>query len=250
MTTDIQVFNNSEFGEVRTLIIDGEPWFAGKDVAAALGYANATKAVIAHVDEEDKRVEAIPRESQNGTLVTRLAIINESGLYSLILSSKLPKAKEFKRWVTSEVLPAIRKTGHYAPGETLPANTESAVQVRPLTPDDYIAAARIISKCRRDRLPIVMELLRKGEWDLGKASNPTVVPDIAGTTSDISAILRSFTDTGGTLKHLSELTGINAGTMRSYRLGYRSPTQDRYNIIVNTIAAEIGIPSHDNKIDL
>lgn len=111
---DLKVFENEEFGSVRTTTFEDEPWFVGKDVAAALGYANPTRAVIMHVDEEDKRIEGISREAQNGLLVTRIALINESGLYSLILSSKLPNAKRFKRWVTSEVLPAIRKTGTYS----------------------------------------------------------------------------------------------------------------------------------------
>lgn len=111
---DLKVFENEEFGSVRTTTFEDEPWFVGKDVAAALGYANPTRAVIMHVDEEDKRIEGIPREAQNGLLVTRIALINESGLYSLILSSKLPKAKAFKRWVTSEVLPTLRKTGSYS----------------------------------------------------------------------------------------------------------------------------------------
>lgn len=111
---DLKVFENEEFGSVRTTTFEDEPWFVGKDVAAALGYANPTRAVIMHVDEEDKRIEGIPREAQNGLLVTRIALINESGLYSLILSSKLPNAKRFKRWVTSEVLPTIRKTGTYS----------------------------------------------------------------------------------------------------------------------------------------
>lgn len=121
--TDIKIFESGEFGKVRTLMIDGEPWFAGKDVAAALGYANPTRAVIMHVDEEGKRIEGISREAQNGLLVTRLAIINESGLYSLILSSKLPNAKRFKHWVTSEVLPAIRKTGSYTAPQYEPKRT-------------------------------------------------------------------------------------------------------------------------------
>lgn len=111
---DLKVFENEEFGSVRTTTFEDEPWFVGKDVAAALGYANPTRAVIMHVDEEDKRIEGIPREAQNGLLVTRIALINESGLYSLILSSKLPNAKRFKRWVTSEVLPTLRKTGSYS----------------------------------------------------------------------------------------------------------------------------------------
>lgn len=104
----IQVFEKEEFGKVRTLMIDGEPWASGKDVATALGYANTTKAIRDHVDPEDRR--ANESFSPGGTAPV---LINESGLYSLILSSKLPKAKEFKRWITSEVLPALRKTGHY-----------------------------------------------------------------------------------------------------------------------------------------
>lgn len=114
---DLQIFSNPEFGQVRTVEIDGTPWLVGKDVAVALGYKNPGKAIIAHVDDEDKRLEMLPQEadSQNGNVSpsSKTALINESGLYSLILSSKMPKAKAFKRWVTSEVLPAIRKTGAY-----------------------------------------------------------------------------------------------------------------------------------------
>lgn len=110
----IQIFENSEFGKVRTLMIDGEPWAYGKDIAVALGYAKPTDAVRNHVDPEDRTVSKT--ETVNGTAPV---LINESGLYSLILSSKLPKAKEFKRWITSEVLPALRKTGHYGSPHTL-----------------------------------------------------------------------------------------------------------------------------------
>lgn len=114
---DLQIFSSPEFGQVRTVEIDGTPWLVGKDVAVALGYKNPGKAIIAHVDEEDKRLEMLPQEadSQNGNVSpsSKTALINESGLYSLILSSKMPKAKAFKRWVTSEVLPALRKNGVY-----------------------------------------------------------------------------------------------------------------------------------------
>lgn len=114
---DLQIFENPEFGQVRTVEIDGTPWLVGKDVAVALGYKNPGKAIIAHVDEEDKRLEMLPQgaDSQNGNVSpsSKTALINESGLYSLILSSKMPKAKAFKRWVTSEVLPAIREHGAY-----------------------------------------------------------------------------------------------------------------------------------------
>ena len=105
---NLQIFKNDSFGEVRTLIIENEPWFVGKDVAEILGYTNPQKALRDHIDDEDKTLNEL--FTVNGT---KGILINESGLYSLILSSKLPKAKEFKRWVTSEVLPAIRKTGGY-----------------------------------------------------------------------------------------------------------------------------------------
>lgn len=107
---ELQIFKNEEFGEVRTVTIDSEPWFIGKDVATALGYERATKAIQDHVSEEDK--DEIPIQDSIGRM-QKTPIINESGLYALIFGSKLKSAKRFKRWVTSEVLPAIRKTGGY-----------------------------------------------------------------------------------------------------------------------------------------
>lgn len=110
---DLQIFNNPEFGNIRTVTIDNESWFVGKDIAEALGYSNSRDALAKRVDAEDKGVANCDTPSG----IQNMTVINESGLYSLILSSKLPNAKKFKRWVTSEVLPAIRKTGHYeAPG--------------------------------------------------------------------------------------------------------------------------------------
>ena len=115
----LQIFENPEFGAVRTVEIDGEPWLVGKDVAQVLGYSNPSKAIMVHVDDEDKRFEMIRvSDSQNGNLV-KTAIINESGLYSLVLSSKLPTARKFKHWVTSEVLPSLRRHGLYAADELL-----------------------------------------------------------------------------------------------------------------------------------
>lgn len=110
MTNEIKVFSNEEFGKVRVLSIDNEPWFVGRDVAEVLGYSNTRDAISKHVDEEDKGVAKCDTPSG----AQQMTIINESGMYSLILSSKLPNAKKFKRWVTSEVLPAIRKTGSYS----------------------------------------------------------------------------------------------------------------------------------------
>lgn len=111
---EVTVFKNlvhPEFGELRTVEIDGEPWFVGKDVAAALGYKKPENAIANHVSDEDKTSTLIQGSGSN--YKSKATIINESGLYSLILSSKLPSAKEFKHWVTSEVLPSIRKNGAY-----------------------------------------------------------------------------------------------------------------------------------------
>ena len=111
---ELQIFNSEEFGEVRTVIIDNEPWFVGKDVALALGYSNASKAVSTHVEEEDRILKVLEADSQNGNVVkTQTTLINESGLYALIFGSKLESAKRFKHWVTSEVLPTIHRTGSY-----------------------------------------------------------------------------------------------------------------------------------------
>lgn len=114
---EIRIFENEKLGSIRSVVIDGDPWFVGKDVAEILGYSNSRKTIADHVDEDDKKDGVTIRDSigrkQNPI------IINESGLYSLILSSKLPKAKEFKHWVTSEVLPSIRKHGLYATDTTI-----------------------------------------------------------------------------------------------------------------------------------
>lgn len=109
LNNKIEIFKNEEFGQVRTMLINNEPYFVGKDVAEILGYANPQKAIRTHVDDEDKGVNEMDTPGGKQEII----VINESGLYSLMLSSKLPNAKKFKRWVTSEVLPQIRKTGGY-----------------------------------------------------------------------------------------------------------------------------------------
>ena len=112
MSTEIKIFKNEMFGEIRTLVNEkGETFFVGKDVAEALGYTNTPKAIRDHVDDDDKLTERFVLSGQARSVV----IINESGLYALVLSSKLPQAREFKRWVTAEVLPQIRQTGGYIP---------------------------------------------------------------------------------------------------------------------------------------
>ncbi len=121
--SELQVFSNAEFGSVRSLMVNGEPYFVGRDVAKILGYANPNDALAKHVDEEDKGVAKC--DTLGG--IQELTVINESGLYSLILSSKLPSAKRFKRWVTSEVLPAIRKHGVFVMDDIV-NNTDALIE--------------------------------------------------------------------------------------------------------------------------
>ena len=113
MTTNIEIFNNEEFGEVRAIVINGEPWFVGRDVAESLGYANTKDALITHTDPEDRQILKRSAEATFEIPNRGLTIVNESGLYSLILSCQLPKGKRFKKWITSEVLPSLRKNGIY-----------------------------------------------------------------------------------------------------------------------------------------
>lgn len=127
---ELKVFENPTFGQVRTVEIDNEPWFVGKDVAEALGYKEAAKAVRERVDAEDKGVSKM--DTPGGK--QEVTIINESGLYSLILSSKLPGAKEFKRWITHDVIPSIRKTGGYIKGQET------------MTPDELMAKALMVAQ--------------------------------------------------------------------------------------------------------
>ena len=119
---ELQVFNSPEFGDIRAVEIDGEPWFVGKDMAAALGYSNPRDALAKHVDDEDKNTVAFCDGTPGNP---NLTIINESGVYSLIFSSKLESAKKFKRWVTAEVLPTIRRQGAYITPQAQPQGVEA-----------------------------------------------------------------------------------------------------------------------------
>lgn len=136
MKNKLSIFEHEEFGTLKVLEEQGEFWFVGIDVATALGYANARKAIIDHVDNEDKNTVTI-RDGIRGN--PNKTVINESGLYSLILSSKLPGAKKFKRWVTSEILPTIRKQGVY------------------FAPTDYVEALEALVKSEKSRLLLLKE---------------------------------------------------------------------------------------------
>ena len=150
MADEVQIFENAEFGKVRTIVKDGEPYFVGKDVADILGYADTDQAIRKHVDEEDKLTRRFNGSGQN----REMTIINESGLYSLILSSKLPAAKKFKRWVTSEVLPAIRKTGSYTAKHAKPDDAIQSKRLEVMERNARTRAANLLFKiAERTNIP-------------------------------------------------------------------------------------------------
>lgn len=227
---ELQVFSNPEFGQVRSLMIDDAPWVVGRDAATALGYADTVNALKAHVDAEDKRVlkggELPPLEQQRSENTTfavpnrGMTIINESGLYSLIFSSKLPSAKRFKRWVTSEVLPALRRTGRYELPQTdvpLEFTNQQSMCIR---------AASIIATCRNGRLPMVLSCLRQAGID---------VEDLAGYTNGSRAdyvsvrelLHKAKQEYGITPAQAARELDLQESTLYYYNTGRRNPRRDR-----------------------
>ena len=206
---NLQVFKNDQFGEIRTVEIGGEPWFVGKDIAERLGYTNPQKAVRDHIDEEDKTLNE--SFTVNGTPIV---LINESGLYSLVLSSKLPTAKQFKRWVTSEVIPSIRKHGAYMTPETI----EKVL----LNPDTIINLASQLKSEREKRIAL------EGKVEEDK---PKVIFADAVSTAKNSILI-------GELAKLLKQNGVDMGQNRLFKwlrehgylikregLDYNMPTQ-------------------------
>lgn len=210
---NIKIFNSPDFGQIRTIQQNGEPWFVGKDVADILGYSNSSKAIPQHVDEEDRQKQNLPT-AQNGKLVAASWLINESGLYSLILSSKMPKAKEFKRWVTSEVIPAIRKHGGYL--------TADKIEQALTDPDTIIKLATTLKEERAAR--------QQAEANL-QAAKPKVLFADAVSASDSTILI-------GDLAKILKQNGYNTGQKRLFQwlrdngylikrqgADYNSPTQ-------------------------
>lgn len=215
---ELQVFSNPEFGQVRTLTIEEEPWFVGKDVAVALGYSVTRKAIYDHVDDEDKRGFQIGTPSGEQTMT----IINESGLYALIFGSKLESAKRFKRWVTHEVLPAIRKTGTYSITPT----------ARALTTDDYMKAAQLAATCRNERLPYVLGFLEQAGFNIPEV---TTLPPADDGPIDCTIIQQLMDKLGITQEELSRRTNICKASLSYYRRGIHKPSRERYQIIINAL---------------
>lgn len=242
---ELQIFEHEDFGQIRVVELDGEPWLVGKDVALGLKYENPTKAIRDHVMAEDK-IMGVQNVSPSITdTMGRLQYptwINESGLYSLILSSKLPGAKRFKRWVTHEVLPALRKTGQYS--------LHPVTEQRGLTIDDYLKAASIVANCRNERLPYVLGFLEQGGLSVPKiqemSAGKLVLADgrhtrYAKTDEDVNAqaaacaiINEAVERYGFSLAQIGRITGIHSGRICNYKKGKR-PTPDRARYIVDVL---------------
>lgn len=186
---EIQIFNNEEFGQVRTLMIREEPYFVGKDVAEILGYSDTSDALKKHVDDEDKMGRQI---ADSLGRMQNTKVINESGLYSLILSSKLPNAKKFKRWVTSEVLPSIRKHGAYM--------TENTLEEALTNPDFLIKLARELKEEQSKRKALEEEK---------RLNAPKVIFADAVSTSKTNILV-------GELAKILKQNGVDTGQNRLF----------------------------------
>ena len=202
----IKVFENPEFGSIRTVEQNGEPWLVGKDVATALGYKDTDQALRCHVDSEDKLTRKFDGSGQN----RNMTIINESGLYSLILSSRLPTAKKFKRWVTSEVLPSIRKHGAYATAPTLE---------RMISDPDF--AIRLFGELKQEQDK------RKALEAQAEKDKPKVLFADAVSASDTDILV-------GELAKLLRQNGVDIGQNRLFgwmrKNGYLGNRGSHYNI--------------------
>lgn len=205
MENNMQIYKSKKFGEIRTLNLNGEPWFVAVDVCIALDLSNPTIAV-SRLDEDERAKFNLGRQGD-------ATIVNEPGLYTLVLGSRKPEAKAFKRWITHEVIPSIRKHGAY-----ISPNAE-AVQVTP-TIEQYIASARIIATCRADRLRMVIGLLDKAgismPMDISTNSKVERV-----NTAELQTNIRRVKDSNHMkrdeiLKRLSDATDIPFGTMLTY----------------------------------
>ena len=186
---ELKIFENEQFGSIRTVEIDSTPYFVGKDVAEALGYAKPENAISAHVDEDDKTTTLIQGTGSN--YKSKAVIINESGVYALVFGSKLPKAKEFKHWVTSEVLPAIRKHGVYAVDEVLE------------NPDMLISALQALKeeKAKAKRLT---ETLAVQEQQIAELQPKASYYDVVLNCKDLVSVTEIAKDYGRSAKWLNE----------------------------------------------
>lgn len=218
--TELQIFNHQDFGQIRVVEQGGEPWFVAADVCRALEVGNPSDAV-ARLDADDRTLVSI-EGSSNGKPVNA---VNEPGLYSLVLGSRKPEAKAFKRWITHEVLPSIRKTGGYHLVEVLPA-----VKQRSLTTDDYLKAATIVGSCRNERMPYVLGFLKQAGFSI-----PEVQRSREQLQMELMEVLDRAFSNGFTSRQISAMVGIDYGTICQYRRGIHKPGRKRAEYIIQVV---------------
>lgn len=262
---ELQIFENEEFGRIRSVSIDEEPWLAGKDVAIALGYKNTKDAIITHIDEEDRRIiqrseiatienhlpkDVFPVNFVSGEIPNRgLTFVNESGLYALIFGSKLESAKRFKHWVTSEVLPTLRKTGSYHMGPETVEQTVTVTETRPYeNPHTILEASKIMSGCLEGNRPYVLNILRHIVPDIDDLPEKETVTEVnaevevkpkkdrpnywkQGVPIDVDKMLFTAAEQGITIEQLAEKSAVTVNTMTNWITKKHKPVlQNRINV--------------------
>ncbi len=226
---EIQIFEHEAFGQIRIIDRDGEPWFVAADACRALEHSNVSVA-LDRVDEDEKA------KFNLGLPGGDTWCVNEPGLYTLVLGSRKPEAKAFKRWITHEVLPAIRQTGAYS----LVAVDTNTSQ-RALTSDDYLRAAVIVARCKNDRLPYVLGFLEKGGWEIPK------IQDAQPERQPVSVLVnRTLAESGLTMTQLSKLTGLGRVTLYRYKNGETEPRPNQYDHVASVLNGVI--PTYKEEI--
>lgn len=236
-------YSGPEDTNIRATTINGEPWFVGKDIAEALGYERPDNAIRNHVDDEDKLMHQISALGQN----RQMYIINESGLYSLIFSSKLDSAKRFKHWVTSVVLPELRKTGTYSmPGADV-ATLDEAERLNPIDPEYIIRASEVLLKSNNENRPYILNALKNIIPNVADVEIPVSVetetakdePQTVETEEHYVFSSRKFKNymkrNNISVGALSEMSGVSPQTISGYRTGRRAPTAHTLELILTSL---------------
>lgn len=226
--SDLKIFNNDEFGEIRTIEENSMIWFCGKDVATALGYTNPPKAIKDHCKAPGVTIRSVgvqtgyKADGSPAIQQVKMKFINEPNLYRLICHSKLPSAERFEEWIFEEVLPTIRKIGRYEITQE-----RQYIPTRPLTTDDYTEAAKTIAKCHNSRLPIVIDLYKKAGLDIAEITHTETEQTVE---DDLVELLSQYT-----LNELCNLLNLAKSTVYYYRTGKVKPRNKRKQYIVQTL---------------
>lgn len=227
MTDGLQIFSCPEFGSVRSLLIDNEPWFVANDLCNALSIRNSRDATN-KLDDDEKNTVALTDGNRGNPNIT---VVNEPGMYTLVLGSRKPEAKAFKRWITHTILPALRRDGSYTMRREEPLMLEEADDLpqRTVTPDDYMTAARILSTCRNERLPYALSCLRHAGINLQEltANMPQQLKPKRTTWEKqrVSRLVRiALQDYGYTVRGLARRLNVTPQCIVFYRDGERCPS--------------------------